>query len=94
MLHWPPNRGQRDPRLTPEGGWPMVLRNDKFEIENLIFNALEPSSYDVIQTGRHLAGVRIFTGKDELARSLHHRRVQPFSRKEKIDAREKTFAGR
>ena len=74
----------------------MVLRNDKFEIENPGFNAFEPSSYEenLIHTGRHLAAVGIFTMKDDLARSLYHRRVQPFSRKEKIHAREKTFAGR
>ncbi len=74
----------------------MVLRNEEFEIENLIFNALEPSSDEenIIHTERHLAGVRTFTVKDELARSLYHRRVQPFSRKEKLDAREKAFAGR
>jgi len=74
----------------------MVLRNEKFEIENPGFNALEPSSYEenIIHTERHLVGVRTFTVKDELARSLYHRRVQPFSRKEKIDAREKTFARR
>lgn len=74
----------------------MVLRNDKFEIENAGFNALEPSSDEenVIHTERRLAGVHTFTVEDELARSLYHRRVQPFSKKGEDHAREKTFAGR
>ncbi len=43
----------------------MVLRNDKFKIENPGFNAFEPSSYEenVIHTERHFAGVRTFTIK-------------------------------
>jgi hypothetical protein len=73
MSHWPPNRGQGDLRLTPEGGWPMVLRNDKVEIKNPGFNALEPSSDEeiAIHTERHLdGGVLSHTVKDDLARSL------------------------
>jgi hypothetical protein len=73
----------------------MVLRNDKFEIENPGFNALEHANCEenAIHSERHLAGVRIFTVKDD--GSFAPPQTRPTIPEERrIDAREKTFAGR